>query len=104
MTYLIIAALNFCLTLIAKKAIERIGAGFENKSLLKAIYLLDIVFDTALFWIVLVLIVWSFFTLEPKETYLRFLNDYTWENMGLLGFVVATRIVFEGIIGLKFHD
>ena len=31
-------------------------------------------------------------------------QDYTYENMGLLGFVVATRIVFEGIMGGKVKE
>ncbi|MBU1487838.1 hypothetical protein KKH56_07325 [bacterium] len=104
MIYLSIAALNFCLTLITKKAIERIGPDFRNKSFLRVIYLLDIIFDTALFWMVWALIVRSFFASRPGEAYFEFLKSYTLENMGLLGFVVGTRIVFEGIMGGKVKE
>lgn len=99
MAYLLIALVNLFLTFSTQRALKWLAPEFEDedRDLLWGIWIFDIIFDIAVVWLIWVFFRW--YLQDFPGGYWNFMAAYTGENMGLLGFAIASRVVFEGWFG-----
>ncbi|MDI6794295.1 MAG: hypothetical protein QME81_15765 [bacterium] len=99
MAYLFITLVNLLLTFSTQRALKWLAPEFEDEdsAMLRGIRIFDIIFDMGIVWLIWVFFQW--YLQDSTGGYWDFMSAYTGENMGLFGFVIASRVLFEGWFG-----